>query len=124
MVVKIVLTSVGPEIRFGPRERAVRLGDALELVCGTGLESNPPATITWRDPTGVVVMDNARYTLINNANGVVLGFTNTISSDMGNWTCEVRVDGVNVITTNGGTADIMIGREVNTIFLSIVGEPI
>ncbi len=69
-------------------------------------------------------MDNARYTLINNATGVVLGFTDTNSSDMGNWTCEVRVDGVNVTTASGDTADIMIGRRVSTVALSIVGEPV
>ena len=115
-------TTVGPVIVLGPAERAVGLGDPLDLVCGTGLESNPLATITWRDPSGAVVTDSPRYTLVNNETGVRLLFANTIPSDMGEWTCEVRVNGEDVTTANGALADILIGVQTLSVDLFIVGE--
>ncbi len=100
----------------------MHLGDALELVCGTGLESNPPVTIIWHDPDGNQVQNNARYTLVNDGTGVRLLLNNTISTDIGVWTCEVRVDGINVTTETGDTADLLIGRETYTITLSHGGK--
>ncbi len=99
----------------------MHLGGALELVCGTGLESNPPATITWRDPQGDIVTNSTRYTLVNDGTGVRLLFATAISTDIGMWTCEVRVDGISVTTESGDTADLLIGK-INTITLSHGGE--
>ena len=98
------------------------LGDPLELVCGTGLQSNPPATITWRDPNGDVVVDSPRYTLVNDGREVRLILNNTIRSDMGTWMCEVRVNGEDVTTASGDRADILIGNETLLIDLFFVGK--
>ncbi len=95
----------------------MHLGEALELVCGTGLESNPPATITWRDPQGEIVVNSTRYILVNDESGVKLLFAAIILSDIGEWTCEVRVDGANVITESGDVADFVIGIVINRIAL-------
>ena len=49
----------------GPTHQYILLGDSLSLVYGTGLDSNPQATITWTAPDGTTIMDNARYELDN-----------------------------------------------------------
>lgn len=123
-VVIPLLSKDGPQIVRGPEERAVRLGDPLMLECGSGLDSNPEATVTWRDPEGAEVVDNARYDLIQSDAGLVrLDFANTIPSDMGTWRCEIRVDGINVTLPGGDIGNRLIGSEVNIeILLHIVGE--
>ena len=72
----------------GPTQRYVLLGDSLSLLCGTGLDSNPAATINWTAPDMTTIMDNARYDLENGPEIVRLNFTHTISSDTGVWVCE------------------------------------
>ena len=89
----ISMMIVGPSIRRGDSQRAVELGAPLSLLCGDQLMSNPPATITWQDPRGGVVMDNARYDLVNDVTGMRLNFTNTTLSNNGQWTCNVTVMG-------------------------------
>ena len=99
------------------------LNDSLDLVCGTDLMSNPPATVTWTDPQGNVVMNNSRYTLVNDNTGVRLLFATTIPSDEGTWTCEVRVDTVNVTMESGEVnSTFLVGRQTNNIALFVVGE--
>ena len=126
MPIFISIHSDGPEIEYGPTERAVRLGDPLMLLCGTGLDSNPRATVMWLDPAGGVVADNDRYDLIQDDAGIVrLDFNRTIDTDMGIWTCSIRVEGVNVTLPNGGgiTPTRLIGSERSrSITLYIVGK--
>ena len=65
------------------------LNDSLSLVCGTSLNSNPQASVTWMAPDGTAIMDNARYDLENGPDVVRLNFTLTILSDNGIWRCRV-----------------------------------
>ena len=71
----------------GPTRQYALLGERFSLVCGTGLDSNPPATITWTVPNGTTVMGNARYDFDNGPDTVRLNFTNTILTDTGLWRC-------------------------------------
>ena len=68
------------------------MGDSLSLICGTGLDSNPQATITWTAPDGTIIMDTARYDLDNGLDIVRLNFTHTILSDAGIWRCTATCD--------------------------------
>ena len=91
-----LLTSDGPSFRSGdptqmPTQRFVLLSDRLSLVCGTGLDSNPQATITWTAPDRTTIMDNARYDLENGPDIVRLNITGTTLSDSGIWLCDVTV---------------------------------
>ncbi|MCG8623360.1 MAG: hypothetical protein MJE68_15380 [Proteobacteria bacterium] len=68
----------------GPTKQFVRLGDKASLVCGTGLDSNPQATITWTAPDRTTIVDNinARY---DKENGPTFGrrnSTNATKSDI------------------------------------------
>ena len=85
----------------GPTTRYVLQNDTLSLVCGTGLDSNPQATVTWMAPDGTTIMDNARYDLVNGPEIVRLNFTHTILSDTGTWRCQVRVDSETYIVSGG-----------------------
>ena len=49
----------------GPTQRYILLGDRLSLVCGSVLDSNPQATITWIAPDETTIVDNARHGLEN-----------------------------------------------------------
>ena len=88
-------------VELGPTQRYVLLGEHLSLVCGTGLESNPQATITWTAPDGTTIMDNARYDLDNGPNVVELNITHTLSSDTGMWLCEAIVRSERYVASNG-----------------------
>ena len=101
------------------------LGDKLSLVCGTGLDSNPQATITWTAPDGTTIMDKTRYDLENGPDIVRLNITNTTSSDAGIWRCNVMVmSEVNLV--NRGRLMLrnktLIGSVNVSIQLTIVGE--
>ena len=67
------------------------LGDRSSLICGTGLDSNPRSTITWIDPRGATIKENARYDLENGPDFVRLNLSRTILSDNGVWICELIV---------------------------------
>ena len=76
----------------GPTERYVLLGDPLSLVCGTGLDNNPQATITWTASDATVITVNiGRCTLENGPEIVRLNFSTTVMSDNGVWRCNVMV---------------------------------
>ena len=97
----------GPSFRSdGPTQiltqRYLLLGADSSLVCGTGLESNPQATITWTDPNGTIVVDNTRYDLENGPDIVRLNFTRTIPSDSGIWICELIVTSERYIVSSEG----------------------
>lgn len=112
----------GPQIVHGPVERAVRVGDALMLECGTNLMSNPPANITWRNASGSVVVDGPRFNLINDDTGVRLGFTSTNLEDIGNWMCSVRVEGSSITMPDGEVVNnVLVGEEVFNITLYVIG---
>ena len=111
---------------LGPLQRYVLLGDRLSLVCGTGLDSNPPATITWTAPDGTTIVDNARYDLENGPEIVRLNFTHTILSDNGIWVCDVRVTSRQDIVSNGSLIQqdpTVIGIPiVHNIRLNVIGK--
>ena len=107
-----------------PTQRYVLLGNPLSLVCGRGLDSNPAASITWRDPNNVEIMDNARYDLESGTEVVRLNFTRTIPSDTGIWTCEVTVRSERHIVNSEGNlvqgAVAVVGTPIQHQFMVIV----
>ena len=100
----------------GPLQRYALLNESLSLVCGTGLESNPTATVTWTAPDGTTVMDNARYDLENGPDIVMLKFTHTILGDTGAWRCEIRVMSDQHVTSNAS----LVSQDPNVIGMPIV----
>ena len=85
----------------GPSKQYVVLNDSLSLVCGTGLDSNPQAIITWTAPDGTTVMDNVRYDLENGPDIVRLNITHTTLNDSGIWSCDVTVRSDKYIASEG-----------------------
>ena len=85
----------------GPLRRYILLNDSLSLVCGTGLDSNPQAEVTWMAPDGTTIMDNARYDLENGPQFVRLNFTHTIPSDNGLWKCQILVESEQYVVIDG-----------------------
>ena len=109
----------------GPSQRYVLLGDSLSLLCGTGLDSNPPATINWTAPDDTTVMDNARYDLENGPEVVRLNFTHTIPSDTGVWVCEATAVSEKYIVSNGQLVrqdNAVIGTATVNIQLTVIGK--
>lgn len=111
---------------LGPTQRYVLLNDRLSLVCGTGLDSNPPATIAWTTPDGnTIIMDNARYNL-DNGPDVRLNFMQVVASDIGIWQCDVTVMSERYIVSNSSLVledHAIIGTPiVHFIQLIAVGE--
>ena len=100
---------------LGPLQRYVLLGDSLSLVCGTGLDSNPQASVTWTAPDGTTIVNNARYDLENGPKIVRLNFTYTISSDNGTWVCDVRVTSRQDVVSDG----ILVQQDP-----TVIGTPI
>ena len=70
-------------------------------MCGTGLDSNPPANITWTAPDGITIVDNARYGIENGPEIVRLNVTQTILSDNGVWTCNIKVESEQYVLNDG-----------------------
>lgn len=103
------------------------LGDLLSLVCGTGLDSNPQANITWKAPDESVVADSPRHSLENRPEIVRLNFTRTILSDAGMWRCDVRTESDQYIVNDAGSLiqmdPTMIGSPIqHDIELIIIGK--
>ena len=109
-----------------PTQRYVLLGDSLSLLCGTGLDSNPAATIIWRAPGSTdPIVDNARYELENGPDIVRLNFAHTIPSDTGVWVCEATAVSEKYIVSNGQLVrqdNAVIGRDTVNIQLTVIGE--
>ena len=108
----------------GPSQYFALLGNSLSLVCGTGLDSNPQANITWTAPDGTTVVGSDRYDFEDGPERVALNVSNTLLSDSGVWRCDVNViSSVNVL--NGGRVlllnDILIGSYTNSIQLTVFG---
>ena len=104
-----------PSLTRGPAQHYVLLGDSLSLVCGTGLDSNPQATITWTAPDGTTIMDNARYDLENGPDIVRLNFTHTIIIDTGVWRCDITVRSETYVVADG----VLVLRPT-----AVIGTPI
>ena len=108
----------------GPTQRYVLLGESLSLVCGTGLDSNPQAIITWTAPDQSTIMDNARYDIDNGPDIVRLNVTNTVMSDTGIWRCNVIARSERYIVSGGRLVlqdEAMIGSISVNIQLIIIG---
>ena len=101
----------GPSLMIGPSLYFVLLGDSISLVCGTGLESNPQATIIWTAPNGTIIMDNARFNLGNGPDIVRLNLNHTFLSDAGIWRCDIRTESDQYIVNNG----ILVQTNITTI---------
>ena len=101
------------------------LGDGASLVCGTGLDSNPQATIIWTAPDGTTVVDNARYDLDNGPELIQLNITYVVLSDAGVWWCYVMVSS-EAHKLNGGRLtqqnNVLVGSVNVTIQLIIIGR--
>ena len=114
----------GPSLAIGPPQYYVLLGDSVSLVCGTGLDSNPKATITWTAPDGSTVMDDAGFNLGNGSDIVRLNLSRTLLSDAGIWRCDIRTesdqyivnDGI-LVQTNTTTIGAPIQRDVELIII-------
>ena len=110
----------------GPTQQYALLDESLSLVCGTDLDSNPQATITWTAPDGTTIMDNARYDLDNGPGIVRLNFTHTILSDAGIWMCNIEVESEHYIVSNGSLIRVnssLIGVRIQqNIRLTVIGK--
>ena len=110
----------------GPTERYVLLGEPLSLVCGTGLDSNPHASVTWMAPGETnAIVNNDRYDLENGREIVRLNFTNTIMGDNGLWKCVVAVMSGRYIVSSGNLVfqdRANIGSITRDIQLTVIGE--
>ena len=116
----------GPSFRVpGPTQQYALLDESLSLVCGTDLDSNPQATITWTDPDGTTVMDNTRFNLENGPDIVRLNLSRTLLSDAGMWRCDIRTESEQDIVNNGKlvpTNITVIGERIkHDIELAIIG---
>ena len=108
--------SDGPSFKtIGPTQSYVLLNGGLSLVCGTGLDSNPQATITWTAPDGTTIMDNAQYDLENGPDIVRLNFTHTVMNNTGMWRCDITVRSERYFVSDG---ELVIGPP------AVIGTPI
>ena len=110
----------------GPTKRYVLLGDPLSLVCGTGLDSNPQATITWTVSNVTTITVNiGRYTLENGPEIVRLNFSTTMMSDNGIWRCNIMATSDRYVAIGGQLllqTDALIGSISQDIQLTVIGE--
>ena len=109
----------------GPLRRYILLNDSLSLVCGTDLDSNPQAEVTWMAPDGTTIMDNARYNLENGPLFVRLNFTHTIPSDDGLWKCRILVESEQYVVIDGQLVrwdQSPIGQTMVDIELVVIGK--
>ena len=112
-------------LHSGPTHSSALLGDSASLVCGTGLDSNPQAIVTWTAPDGTIVVDNARYDLDNGPEVIQLNITRAVLSDAGVWRCDVMVSSEAHQLNKGRLTlqnNIFIGSVNVTIQLLIIGE--
>ena len=118
------MSSDGPSITARSAQYYALLGSRLSLVCGTGLDSNPPASTTWIAPDGTMIVNNARYDLENGPDVVRLNISHTRLDDAGMWICDIRVLSERYIVNNGHLVlqnSTVIGvPHVNDIHLTII----
>ena len=120
------MSSDGPSLTLGPAQYYVLLGNSLSLVCGTGLDSNPPATITWTAPSGDIIANNARYDLKNGPDSVRLNISNMSFMDAGVWTCDIHVMSEHYVVNNGHLImekSTVVGTRIeNAIHVTVISE--
>ena len=112
-------------MELGPTQLYALLGEPLSLVCGTGLDSNPQASVTWVAPDGTTIMDNARYDLENGPDVVRLNFTWTILSDNGIWRCRVFTESDQYVVSGGRLVQqdsSLVDEVIMDIQLTIIGK--
>ena len=63
----------------------------MTLICGTDLESNPSAIISWTNPKGTLVMSSDTFTINNGPENVTLEIADIGEGENGTWTCAVEV---------------------------------
>ena len=101
------------------------VGETSLLICGTGLDSNPPANITWTAPDGTtIIVDNERYKVENGPEVIKLNISSTVLSDAGVWRCDVTASSA-AHKLSGGRLTLqntLIGSVSVTIQLIIIGE--
>ena len=111
---------------LGPVQYYVLLGDGISLVCGTALDSNPQATITWIAPNGSMIMGSTRHSLEYEPEVVQLNFTHSMLSDAGMWRCDIRTESDQYVVSNGSLVRMdptVIGASIqHKIELTIIGE--
>ena len=120
------MCSDGPSLAVGPAEYYILLGNSLSLVCGTDLDSNPPATITWTAPSGDIIGHNTWYQLENGPDLVRLNISNISFMDAGVWMCDIHVMSERYVVRNGHLImenSTVIGTPIeNVIHVTVIGE--
>ena len=71
----------------GDTQHVVLEGGNITLVCGRGVNGNPPPTISWLDNNGTTVSDG---TDISGATTLSLTVSGVTRYQAGNWTCTVE----------------------------------
>ena len=120
IILYIILILDGPETKVENLTlQSSFMNETKTIICARGLESNPPAIITWTNPEGDIVKNGTRYSyqyLIKGPADVTLTIFSVNEKDNGTWGCNISVkDGENEI-----------GRMVMYIKLGVdgIGHPI
>lgn len=111
---------------LGPSKYYALFNDSLSVICGSGLDSNPQATITWTAPDGTTITNSARHHPESGPDVVRLNFTYTTMSDDGIWNCNIHViserdiiiDG-NIIRGDAASIGVPIQHNIQ---LTVIGE--
>lgn len=109
-----------------PSEVVSTIGRTAVLRCGHTIISNPLPTVSWYRPymSNPVASDDEDIIIINDDMNRVyrLVIRSVRLSDVGFWTCEVKVEG-NVTTGQSGTlSSVLIGVQSHAISLSVNSE--
>lgn len=78
-------------MKEGASSKVCLEGESVSLVCGYGLDSYPPAVVTWTNPNGNSVQVDERITAKMGRDSVELEISNASLSDSGTWRCAVEV---------------------------------
>lgn len=113
----------GPDITAEGVGYSVPEGGEVTLVCGRGLSSNPPAEISWFNPSGSLI---SRDTPSSEEEVVSLRLPAVRANDSGVWRCELRVRDPEVVMFNGGMLIVRNNTEIGSrsipVYLTVVGE--
>ena len=120
----------GPYITLSNQtERIVIAGDSTLLLCGTNLQSNPPASLKWRTPEGTIIKPRDHimgYSVEDGPEYVNVNISSVSESDEGLWSCEISVMDndayqrdvdVNDKSMNNGSESNTITYEIHLIVL-------
>ena len=120
----------GPYITLSNQtEQIVIAGDSTLLLCGTGLHSNPQASVKWHKPDGTTIKPHNHivdYFVHDGPEYVNVNISSVSESDEGLWSCEISVmdndadqsdEDVNDKPMNNGSDSITITFEIHLIVL-------